>query len=135
MKKEKAVETSSLHGYEVEYPLFNFSFMTNEKRYDLRRQENGAVDKILLQKIFHLSQLTMKNIKLLPREKGVENLSETQIKKALLPAVFVDSGRYAECASGYCVFRLGKSGRVFLKRRKELFYVIAVDTHFDLYKH
>ncbi|MBS9338971.1 hypothetical protein G6R29_04950 [Fructobacillus sp. M2-14] len=135
MKNTKKIKESSFRSYELEFPLFNFTFLTSMKRYDLNRQENDSVSKILLKKLMMLSQLPIDKLIALRRESGLEVISENQVKRDVIPNVFSESGRYEECFNGLFVLRLGKSGRLLLKRRHEVFYVIAVDTHFDLYSH
>ena len=42
---------------------------------------------------------------------------------------------YKKAGEEYWVFRLSKLGRVICKRIETTFYIIAIDTKFDLYEH
>ncbi|EGD28208.1 hypothetical protein HMPREF5505_0193 [Lactobacillus delbrueckii subsp. lactis DSM 20072] len=48
---------------------------------------------------------------------------------------FSSSGRLEECGDVYWVFRLNDKGRVIGKINRNIFYILAIDTKFNLYKH
>lgn len=63
-----------------------------------------------------------------------ERIPEHEIKLVVDPE-FIQSKRYQECLREFWVFRLAKSGRVIGKLQTTTFYVLGVDTSFDLYQH
>ncbi|EFR61246.1 hypothetical protein LBJG_01772 [Lactobacillus jensenii 1153] len=68
------------------------------------------------------------------KEQGLELMPEDQVKLRIKQE-FKTSGRYDECDDDYWVFRLSKKGRVIGKISDNIFYILAVDPKFDLYKH
>lgn len=111
---------------------FNFSFLTNDKQYNLETLQ-PVHQKKLLHKLKILSADHVTRVKLLRREQGLEFIDS--LKKSITIADFIDSGRFDECDDKYCVFRMSDSGRVIGKIYNNLFYVLAIDTKFDLYDH
>lgn len=116
---------------------FNFSFLTNATQYNLKKNNKNVNNKIrlkLLEKIATLSEEDKVLILNRPKEQGLELLPEEQVKLRINQE-FKDSGRYEECDDNYWVFRLSKKGRVIGKISDNIFYILAVDPKFDLYKH
>ncbi|MCT3341652.1 hypothetical protein EFP49_02305 [Lactobacillus johnsonii] len=116
---------------------FNFSFLTNATQYNLKKNNKNVNNKIrlkLLEKIATLSEEDKVLILNRPKDQGLELLPEEQVKLRINQE-FKDSGRYEECDDNYWVFRLSKKGRVIGKISDNIFYILAVDPKFDLYKH
>lgn len=111
---------------------FNFSFLTSDKNYNLEKLESSHQKK-LLKKMKTLSSDHVTRVKLLRKEQGFEFIEI--LKKSITISEFINSGRFAECDSKYCIFRISNSGRVIGKIYNNLFYVLAIDTQFDLYEH
>ena len=116
---------------------FNFSFLTNATQYNLKKNNKNVNNKIrlkLLEKIATLSEEDKVLILNRPKDQGLELLPEEQVKLRINQE-FKDSGRYEECDDNYWGFRLSKKGRVIGKISDNIFYILAVDPKFDLYKH
>lgn len=112
---------------------FNFSFITTRKEYNIRNCE-PKVKKKLLEKLESLSSDDIVAIMALPREQGMEIMSENEVN--ISPnSDFISSGRAKKAHDGYYIFRLNTLGRVIGKVIENVFYIIAIDTKFDLYKH
>lgn len=69
-----------------------------------------------------------------PKAQGLESIPEDQVSLRVNQE-FKDSGRYNECEDDYWIFRLSTKGRVIGKISNNIFYILAVDPKFDLYKH
>lgn len=116
---------------------FNFSFLTNTTQYNLKKNNKNVNNKIrlkLLEKIATLSEEDKILILNRSKEQGLELMPEEQVKLRINQE-FRTSGRYDECDDDYWVFRLSKKGRVIGKISDNIFYILAVDPKFDLYKH
>lgn len=111
---------------------FNFSFLTNDKQFNLDTLQ-PVNHKKLLNKLQLLSAHNITKVKLLPREQGIEFIES--LKKSITITEFRSSGRFDECDNNYCVFRISNNGRVIGKLNNNLFYVLAIDTKFSLYDH
>lgn len=116
---------------------FNFSFLTDFTQYNLKKNNKNVDKKIrlkLLEKIFILSQEDKVLVLGYPKAQGLESIPEDQVSLRINQE-FKDSGRYNECEDDYWVFRLSTKGRVIGKISNNIFYILAVDPKFDLYKH
>lgn len=116
---------------------FNFSFLTNDTQYSLKKNNRYVDNKIrlkLLEKIAILSEEDKILILNRPKEQGLELMPEEQIR-IRVNQEFKNSGRCDECDDDYWVFRLSKKGRVIGKISNNIFYILAIDPKFDLYKH
>lgn len=114
---------------------FNFSFLTQEKDYNLKSKKLSKDIRLkLLERISSLSEDDKVLVMNRPKEQGLESLPEESINLHI-NSNFKDSGRYDECDEHYWVFRLSKKGRVIGKISDNIFYILAVDPKFDLYKH
>lgn len=116
---------------------FNFSFLTNSSQYNLEKNSKNvdkAIKLKLLEKIAFLSQEDKTLILGYSKEQGLESIPENQVRLRVNQE-FKASGRYAECDNDYWVFRLSKKGRVIGKISDNIFYILAIDPKFDLYKH
>lgn len=115
---------------------FNFSFLTKDQKYSLAgmRRSGGKAHQKLVEKIEFLSQADKVEIYHLPRESGLEKLPADQVQLRLNPE-FTATHRDDGLADVYWIFRLNKLGRVLGKINDNIFYVMAVDTKFDLYAH
>lgn len=111
---------------------FNFSFLTNDKQFNLDTLQ-PVNHKKLLNKLQLLSAHNITKVKLLPREQGIEFIES--LNKSITITEFRSSGRFDECDNNYCVFRISNNGRVIGKLNNNLFYVLAIDTKFSLYDH
>lgn len=112
---------------------FNFSFITNKKDYDISHRE-PKVKKKLLDKLEFLSSHDIVAIMALPKEQGIEIMAEDDVD--ISPnSDFISSGRADKAQDGYYIFRLNQLGRVIGKVIENIFYITAIDTKFDLYKH
>lgn len=110
---------------------FNFSFLVSDKKYNHEQMEY-KVHKKFLERICALSTEDFVVIKSWKREEGFESLKIDNLKP---PTAFINSGRDKKAGEEFWVFRLNKLGRVICKRIETTFYIIAIDTCFDLYKH
>lgn len=119
-----------------EYLTFNFSFLTKNSKYNLdknSKQINKKVRLKLLEKISILSEKTIVEVLSLRREEGLERIDEDQVKISVNPE-FLKS-RDKECDGGYWIFRLNQLGRVIGKKNGNIYYLLAIDTGFEMYKH
>lgn len=53
----------------------------------------------------------------------------------IITPAFINSKRNKKAGEEFWEFRLSNIGRVIYKRIETTFYIIAIDTCFDLYKH
>lgn len=113
---------------------FNFSFITKTSRYDLKHIDNKKVKDALLKKIEELSGFDKTTLLSLKKKQGLERIEENDLSRT-----FKKSGvfhkREKDCLAGYWVFRISSLGRVLGKINQNIFYILAIDTHFDLYDH
>lgn len=112
---------------------FNFSFITPNKKYNLKSQEK----KIKLKLIQILESLSQEDkVALLARGKnnGLEKIPENEIRSLRLHPEF-KTERIADYEDDFWIFRLSKDGRVIGKINRNVFYILAVDTKFKLYNH
>ncbi|MGZ1196939.1 hypothetical protein ACXO3Q_06710 [Lactobacillus delbrueckii subsp. bulgaricus] len=68
------------------------------------------------------------------KEQGLEQLPDNVVSLSINP-FFSSSGRLEEYGDVYWVFRLNDKGRVIGKINRNIFYILAIDTKFNLYKH
>jgi len=80
-----------------------------------------------------LSNQNIVSILNLRKEHGFEFIES--LDKEIIHSEFMTSGRFDQCVKGYCVFRIANMGRVIGKLNNNMFYVLAIDTQFELYKH
>lgn len=116
---------------------FNFSFLTGMTQYSLKKSNKNVNNKIrlkLLEKITALSEEDKIIILNRSKEQGLELMPEEEVRLRVNQE-FKDTGRYDECDDNYWIFRLSKKGRVIGKISDNIFYILAVDPKFDLYKH
>lgn len=110
---------------------FNFSYLVSNKKYNHKSLEFKAHKK-LLNKLYILSTTDFVTVKSWKKEEGFETL---EIKKLKPPTDFTNSIRGEKAGKEYWVFRISTMGRVVCKRINTTFYIIAIDTTFDLYDH
>ncbi|MFR0551017.1 hypothetical protein [Ligilactobacillus salivarius] len=114
---------------------FNFSFLTKDKKYNLSK--SNGIDKDvrlkILEKVHELSQINLSDVYLESKIHGFEKLAEIPWMK--VHSDFLNTGRFHDCSNGYWVFRLSKKGRVIGKINNNIFYILAIDTKFNLYDH
>lgn len=134
-KKVKArpkIKSNKLEDFKPEYVQFNFSFITKHEKYNL--ENNDSIHTLLLEKIYYLSSMDWVQVLALRKEQGIETLSSHALKKFTIPPEFKDR-RDDYCTDKFFVFRLRNQGRVIGKMIDKTFYILAIDTTFDLYKH
>lgn len=128
-------EKASIKKHHVSRLAFNFSFLTQEKDYSLKSRKISKDVKLkLLERISSLSEEDKVLIMNRPKEQGLEPLPE-EVVNLHINSDFKKSGRYDECDEYYWVFRLSKKGRVIGKINENIFYILAIDPKFKLYKH
>ncbi|WMB98917.1 hypothetical protein LLJM4_03280 [Lactococcus cremoris] len=110
---------------------FNFSYLISNKKYNHEKMEL-KVHKKFLERICALSTEDFVVIKSWKKEEGFEAFKIDGLNP---PSSFINSGRDKKAGEEYWVFRLSKLGRVICKRIETTFYIIAIDTKFDLYEH
>lgn len=110
------------------YPKFSFEFSLSHKRSIEKCANNNQL--VVVTKLLYLSGLTWKKISQLPREQGFEKIEKKTFKSLPnLPNKFKD-------VSSIDVFRLPKKkGRLMGFIEDGVFYVVWVDTKFDMYDH
>lgn len=119
------------------YFAFNFSFLTRDKRYNLDKN-NNSIDKNVQAKLLEkIEKLSIEEISVVlgwAKEQGLEQLPDNVVSLSINP-FFSSSGRLEEYGDVYWVFRLNDKGRVIGKINRNIFYILAIDTKFNLYKH
>lgn len=123
--------------HHTERLAFNFSFLTNDSKYNLDKRSKNVNKSVKLKLIERLEALSTEDkVVILVRAKaqGLELLPENKVL-VNLNQEFKSSGRLEECDEGYWVFRLSKKGRVIGKINNNIFYIVAIDPKFDLYDH
>jgi len=126
---KKAIE------FEPSRLTFNFSFITRDRKYNFSSKGcNKNVKNNILDKIVRLSSESFVSILGWPREQGIERMPESDVGISINPE-FISSKRHASCLEDLWVFRLSKHGRIIGKIQDKTFYVLAIDTTFDAYKH
>ncbi|MEE8850367.1 hypothetical protein [Lacticaseibacillus paracasei] len=115
---------------------FNFSFLTADKKYSIAglSHEDSKIHKKILERIEALSRRDKTLIFIDGKESGLETLPQEEVHFRL-NSEYIDSKRDAQAGTKYWVFRLNKQGRVIGKIIGNIFYVLAVDTSFDAYRH
>lgn len=110
------------------YPKFSFEFCFSSNRGINNCDKKSKL--AVIEKITHLSQMTWQDIKGLAREQGIEKIEVSSFK--FLPQVpkrFQDEDKVA-------VFRLPSSvGRLMGYIQEDTFFIVWIDTKFDMYKH
>lgn len=139
-KENASVSTPNqvfIRRYESSRLTFNFSFLTEDIDYNLSKKNKHLNNKVklkLLDKIKLLSEEDMALLFCKSKEQGLELLPEAQVSLKINNE-FKNSSRYDKCKDGFFVFRLNKLGRVIGKIDNSIFYILAIDTKFELYKH
>lgn len=110
------------------YPKFSFEFSLGHKRSIERCVSENQL--IIITKLLYLSGLTWKEISQLPKGQGFEKIDKKFFK--YLPDV---PHKFKE-ENSIDVFRLpSKKGRLIGYIDVDVFYVVWVDTKFDMYSH
>lgn len=133
LNQNQTVQMIKVKRYQHQRLTFNFSFITPDKKYNLKNQEKKTKLK-LIQILESLSQED--KVALLARGKnnGLEKIPENEIRSLRLHPEFKNE-RIADCEDDFWIFRLSKGGRVIGKINRNVFYILAVDTKFKLYNH
>lgn len=116
----------------VERIVFNFSFVTSKKGYGLDNLDGKTLKK-LFEVMQKLSSEKLTIVKTWPRQDGIEVIDK--LKYSVISSEFDNSERSKKCLDGYRVFRISKLGRVIGKMYENTFYILAIDTRFNLYDH
>ena len=119
--------------YQDQRLTFNFSFLTADKTYNLSKCDKKVKSK-LVERIENLSQEDVTAVLNRKKEVGLEKIPNDEINGLRVHNVFKDT-RESECNKDFWVFRLSKLGRVIGKMKKNIFYILAIDTKFRLYNH
>ncbi|MFC6288758.1 hypothetical protein [Levilactobacillus angrenensis] len=131
----KSVQLGEQSPHNEQRFAFNFSFVTSNRKYNFSGKHfDKSIKNKLVEKMIRLSNDDLVTVLGWPKESGVENLPDHAVRLAV-NAEFVTSGRAAACLAGMWIFRLAKSSRVVGKIKGTTFYVLAIDTTFDLYQH
>lgn len=128
LNQHKVDQDSALESVNNLYPKFSFEFCFGSKRgiEQCSKEEKLKV----FDKIIFLSQLNWQDIKKLPREQGFEKLKTSDFTSLPnTPTKFKNEKKVD-------VFRLpsGK-GRLIGYINEDTFFVVWVDTKFNMYKH
>lgn len=116
---------------------FNFSFLTQNAKYNLDHRSKTINQKVrlkLIEQIYQLSQDDIVTVIGSRKALGLEKMPEAAVRLSMHPE-FKRSERYDECEPDYWVFRLGKLGRVIGKKNGNIFYIMSIDASFDQYQH
>ncbi len=114
---------------------FNFSFLTADKKYNFNNSgSNKNVKSTFLNTILRLSSDDLVAVLGYPRETGLEKIRESSMHFSL-NREFVKSDRSKDCLDGLWVFRINNKGRVIGKIQNTTFYIMGIDTSFDVYRH
>lgn len=117
--------------------VFNFSFLTQDKKYNLDPHSKTINPKVrvkMLERIWQLSQNDIVEVMAYSKKQGFEKIPVGKVHLAVNPE-FKNSHRDEECDADYWVFRLSKLGRVISKRNDNILYIMSIDTSFDQYDH
>ena len=117
--------------------VFNFSFLTQDKKYNLDARSKTINHKVrvkMLERIWQLSQNDIVEVMAYPREQGFEKIPAADVRLSVHPEL-KNSHRDEECDTDYWVFRLSKLGRVISKRNDNILYIMSIDASFDQYDH
>jgi hypothetical protein len=114
---------------------FNFSFLTHDKKYNFSNKGfNKNVKSVFLNTLLRLSSDDLVAIFSYPRETGLERMDESEMHFSL-NAEFSRSDRDKDCLDGMWIFRMNNKGRVIGKIQNTTFYIMCIDTSFDVYDH
>ncbi|AYM02129.1 hypothetical protein [Levilactobacillus yiduensis] len=131
----KSVRLNARSPHNKQRLAFNLSFVTSNRKYNFSGKHfDKSIKNKFVEKMIRLSNDDLVTILGWSKESGIENLPDHIVKLAV-NSEFVASGRAATCLTGMWIFRLAKSGRVIGKIKGTTFYVLAIDTTFDLYQH
>ncbi len=127
-KHKEANKDKNKSSYEL-YPKFSFEFNVGIANRSIEAEQQD-VKLSILKKISYLSKLTWKEIGNLPRQQGFEKIDKASFKTiAGIPQKFIDEKQID-------VFRLpSDKGRLIGFIEAETFYVVWIDSKFDMYDH
>ncbi|MCZ9311620.1 hypothetical protein PAF15_06660 [Weissella koreensis] len=114
--------------------IFNFSFLTNDKKFNIEGLEPN-IHRMLLNKMVNLSIDDFINIKALPKKQGLEVIPSNSFKINPMTTNFSNTHRNEFYKDKYWVFRLSNQARVIGVMNRTIFYIFAIDTKFKMYKH
>ena len=110
------------------HPKFSFEFCFDSKR-GLDNTTKQTMQ-FVMEKVAYLSKVTWKEIQQLPKAQGFEKIPKSSFKSLPgLPNKFCNEVKID-------VFRLrNKAGRLIGYIEDEIFFVVWIDTKFDMYDH
>lgn len=128
LRKHELENKDEFKGVNDLFPKFSFEFCFNGKRALDKVQ--GPIKQVIMDKITMLSQLTWGEIKDLNRERGFEKIDKNQFTALQnIPQKFKEEKKIT-------VFRLNRDkGRLIGYIEAETFFVVWIDTEFNMYKH
>lgn len=88
----------------------------------------------MLNKLEYLSKFDRTTVYNLPRETGLETIPAKEVNFRL-NSDFIKTKRDQEASKDFWIFRLSKQGRVLGKINDDIFYILAIDSKFKIYKH
>jgi len=110
------------------FPKFSFEFCFDSKR-GIHKSTNKTKQAVI-NKLVYLSQMTWQEIKDLSHENGFEKIKTSDFNHLPnVPAKFIDDEKTV-------IFRLpSKIGRLIGYIEEDTFFVVWIDTKFDMYSH
>lgn len=113
---------------------FNFSYISLERCFNYNHCNKNHKSSFF-DAIMRLSSESKTLVLSLPKETGLENMSEDDVHFKE-NRHFSESGRDRECEDGYWVFRFGgRKHRCIGKICDNVFYVLCIDTDLKSYDH
>lgn len=128
LKKHEGEQKLASVSANARYPKFSFEFCFGSVRGIDKATK--PVKQSVIEKIIYLSQMQWVDIKALARENGFEKIEKSSFKK--LPNI----PKKFEAEDHIVVFRLpSKKGRLIGYLEEDTFFVVWIDTKFDMYNH
>ena len=127
LNKHKADNQDSLKAANDCYPKFSFEFCFGTKKSITECSKD--IKCRIIDKIIYLSQLTWKDISELRREQGFERIDVSSLNhNSNTPVKFSDVNKVD-------VFRIGNKGRLIGYIEEDTFFIVWIDTKFEMYDH
>jgi len=128
LKKHEGEQSLASTSVNACFPKFSFEFCFGTDRGI--NKANKQVKLSVIEKVVYLSQIPWVDIKALPRESGFERIDKGSFKKLTnIPNKF-------ESENKIVVFRLpSELGRLIGYIEEETFFVVWIDTKFNMYHH
>lgn len=127
LNKHKADNQNALKAANDSYPKFSFEFCFGTKKSI--EQCSKDIKYRIMDKIIYLSQLAWKDISGLRREQGFERIDVSSLShNSNTPVKFSDVNKVD-------VFRIGDKGRLIGYIEEDTFFIVWIDTKFEMYDH